>query len=855
MLNLRRSWRRWRRVGLLAVLAAPFLLAQAGGRLPFTVLGPDQGLPAGAVTCLAQGRDGFLWLGTENGLLRYEGGRCRHWSLKDGLPSAYVAGLLSDPDGDLWVNTLRGLVRFRNGHFEPAVFGTEPLSAGALSLARDRQGRLWATTHRGLYMQEKGLRFKALPWRMQGADGTITAGQTSGAMYLAGSEGLEAFYPDGTTRHWGPAEGLPSGEPTLVAEDGGGRLWAGSGRRLAMLPRGGTRFQDESSQLKGSLSINGTPFLDPDGSLWLPTQNGALHLMGGRTGSLDASAGLPFRWVRSIFRDREGTLWILGPALARLQGDGRVRNFTLSHGAFGEVAWYISRDREGRLLVATDDGAARMGPRGLVQIPGTEGRRIKALAMDRAGTLWMVTTVGPTLWLRPGQRHAERAPLGDLGNQVNTVFQDARGRIWLGSTRHGILRWDPAARRLIPEATPAMAGVAALGAYQFSEDAQQHLWVGTTAGLFMRDTDGHWHLFTQRDGLRAYTVYGATFLPDGSAWVYYQEPEGLTRVRLEGGRLRILEQRTRDLGLRTDLIYAVQVDGRGRTWMSTDQGLNRLDPPLHVGRDDGMISEDCAILSLLVDGSDVWVGTAGGLVCYDAAGHHPPPPPPQAHILQVVRGTQRLDPPFGGLGPVPSRDATLEFQVAAPSYADERALRFQTRLKGLEDQWHEAESRTIRYPALPGGHYRFEVRAENGTGPFGPTATLDFDVHPPWWKTWWADTLGILAALSAMYGAFRLRLAALARSKADLEAEVALRTRELRARNEDLSLALGNVKQLTGLLPICAHCKKIRDDKGYWNQLEQYISERSEADFSHGICPDCAQELYPGRSLRKEPQG
>ena len=344
-------------------------------------------------------------------------------------------------------------------------------------------------------------------------------------MYLAGPGGLQALYPDGSTRHWGPADGLPPGGPALVIEDGAGRLWAGAGRRLAVLPAGGARFQDASGRLKASLSISGTPYLDRDGSVWLPTQDGALHLSGDQAESLDASVGLPFRWVRAVFRDREGTLWVLGPALAHLQGGGRVRNFTMSHGAFGEVAWFIARDRAGRLLVATDTGAARMGPAGLEPIPGTLGRRIKALAMDRNGTLWMVTTVGPTLWLRPGQHQAEVAPLGNLGAEVNTVFEDLQGRIWLGSTRYGVLRWDSATGRLIQEAGSALAGVPSVGAYQISEDAEGRIWAGTTAGLFIREPEGRWRLFTKQDGLRNYTLYGATFLPDGSAWIHYQEPE------------------------------------------------------------------------------------------------------------------------------------------------------------------------------------------------------------------------------------------------------------------------------------------------------------------------------------------
>jgi hypothetical protein len=136
-------------------------------------------------------------------------------------------------------------------------------------------------------------------------------------------------------------------------------------------------------------------------------------------------------------------------------------------------------------------------------------------------------------------------------------------------------------------------------------------------------------------------------------------------------------------------------------------------------------------------------------------------------------------------------------------------------------------------------------------GRTGASTSLAFTVRPPWWQSWWALSLEGLLGLLGLYLLVRARIAGLARSKAALEALVARRTEELRARNEELSLALGNVKQLSGLLPICASCKKIRDDKGYWNQLEQYISAHSEVGFSHGICPDCVERVYPDYVARR----
>jgi ligand-binding sensor domain-containing protein len=831
----------------LALLAvANPALAQEGGRRPFTVLGPDQGMPAGGAIALAQDLDGFIWIGTEKGLVRYDGGQCRTWSKADGLPSAWVPRIVPARDGGLWVATLAGLMRLKDGRLDRATLGSTSSDMPATLVALDGRGRPWVATNRGLFVQKDGLVFEQLPWKPATRTFAFVSGARSGSMYLAGETGIQEFLADGSSRSWGPAEGLPAGGPVIVVEDGAGRVWAGTGRTLVAKEVGAARFADQSHHLPASLSANGVPLVDRDGTVWLPTQGGALHLLGGdRTELLDAAGGLPFRWVRTVFRDREGTLWVLGPSLARLQGNGRVWNFTLSREATGEVVWFVARDREGRLFVATDDGAARMGPGGLERIPGTEGRRVKALAVDRAGTLWMASTVGPTMWLRRGAPSAIEAPLGEFGQSANTVMADSAGRVWVGHVRHGILRWDAETRRLVQEVGPDFTQTATLGAARIAEDASGRLWAGTSAGLLVREVDGRWRVFTDKDGLRARWVRGMAFLADGSAWVHYQEPVGLSRVRVDGGRLTVLEQRTAGASLRSDLVYAVQVDPRGQVWATTEQGLDRLDPPLHIGRRDGMVSEDCAVQALLADEDRVWVGTAGGLVAYDTGQPDGPPPFPKVHVLQMTYGRERLESPFGTVAPIPFRDASVEFRVASPYYANERDLRFQVRLTGLEPEWRDTTSRAVYYPALSGGRYTFEARAAFGGAEFGPITSVDFVVRPPWWRTWWAYALAMVGGVGAVTALVSLRERSIARGRAALEALVNTRTAELQARNEELSVALGRVKQLSGLLPICAHCKKLRDDQGYWRQLETYITQHTDAQFSHSICPDCMKARYP----------
>lgn len=815
------------------------------GRIPFEMVGTDQGLTAGAVISMTQDAEGFLWMGSENGLMRYEGGQCRHYGTEDGLPSASVFRVAATPDGGVWAGTPGGLVRFKDGRFQRARVEGIPFTFNVGDLALDRKGRLWVFNQEsGLLRQAGDLDFDQVPWRPKGSFYGLTVGPRTGSVYAAGQFGIQVFREDGRTELWGAAQGLPEGGPLFAIEDGQGRVWAGAGRTLVVREPGGARFQDRSSLLKASVSPNGLPTLDQDGSVWIPTQGGAL-----RPGVefLDASRGLPFRWVRSVFRDREGSLWVLGPGLAHMQGRGLVQDFPLGAGAAGEVVWGMVRDASGRLVAATDDGAVRLEPSGPRRIPGTTGFRIKGLAVDREGTLWMVNTRGPTLWLRKGADRAVTAPLGELGTCLNSVFADSRGRIHLGGTRQGLLAWNPASRRLEVEVAPGSRQARDLGVYEFHEDARGRLWAGTDGGILIREGDGPWQFFREPERFR---VRGMAILPDGTAWIHNEEPSGLLRVRPEGGELRELERYGRGRGLSSDMVYAVRLDAGGNLWVATDRGLDGpgREAPVHVGGHDGLVSEDCSISAMLVEDGAVWIGTSNGLARFDGAGPREASTPAGARILEFAAGGRRLEPPFGTLPPLPHDAATVDLRVAAPAYLDMRDVHFQGRLLGLEEHWRDLEGRRIHFPSLPAGHYRFEVRAAQGLGPFGPAEGLEFVVRPAWWSTWWARLLALAGAALALAWGVRLRMASLARSKAALEALVEARTRELRQRNEDLSVALGNVKQLSGLLPICAHCKKIRDDQGYWNQLETYISRHSEVDFSHGICPDCAHEHY-GRFL------
>jgi ligand-binding sensor domain-containing protein len=431
---------------------------------------------------------------------------------------------------------------------------------------------------------------------------------------------------------------------------------------------------------------------------------------------------------------------------------------------------------------------------------------------------------------------------------------DSTGQLCFGHPSQGILRWDPTLHQLIQEVGPGPEPSDKMSVFRIGEDASGRLWAASSKGLWLREpATRKWRLFTEKDGLMPYGLYGMAFLPDGSAWVHSREPQGLMRIRIEGDRLTVVEQRRKGQGLQSDLVYAVEVDEKGRTWATSDQGLDCLELHLHLGHRQGMVSEDCALLALVAEQNQIWVGTAAGLVRYEPGDQEASAPIPRPSILHVLMGGQQIETFGDALGPVPANDSTLSFRVATPGSLDVETAKIQVRLVGLETAWRDLDAPLARYPALPGGAYVFEARTVRSDGEMSRITSLEFQVRYPWWRTWWAILLWSSAAIALVLLIIRLRLAALAKSKAELEVLVAERTEELRTRNLELTEAMGRVKQLSGLLPICASCKKIRDDKGYWSQLEHYFSEHSEVGFTHGICPDCADHFFPGHGKRENP--
>jgi hypothetical protein len=351
-------------------------------------------------------------------------------------------------------------------------------------------------------------------------------------------------------------------------------------------------------------------------------------------------------------------------------------------------------------------------------------------------------------------------------------------------------------------------------------------------------------VYTTLEGLSHNEVYSIYEDSDGTLWI--GTAGGLNRF--QGGVFKTIT--TKD-GLFDDVVYVILDDGRGNFWMTCNKGIFRVSKKelealaqgqiktvtsLAYGTADGMRSRECnggfQPAGWKARDGKLWFPTLKGVVAIDPTQIKTNELVPPVVIEQFIVNHQAVD--SLERPQLPPGQGELEVQYTALSFLAPEKVRFRYQLEGYDRDWIDAGTRRAAYYTnIPPGDYRFRVVACNNDGVWNEVgAALEFRLDPAVYETPVVYALGGLALVLIAWGLHRLRVR-------QLEA----RENELTQRVEE---TLAAMKVLSGLLPICSSCKKIRDDRGYWNQIEAYIRDHSEAEFTHSICPECVKKLYPG---------
>jgi len=766
----------------------------------------EQGLPQITVLSMAQGPDGYLWIGTQGGLARFDGIRFRNFTPEEvpALPGLWVQSMLVDKSGRLWIGTYKGIASFKEGRFTAVQGGSATTDVRALAELPD--GDIAAATSNGLGIIHDGV-FAAAP----GFAGLPVYSLLSygGALYVGSVDKVYIQTAHGTSAT--PLPGAAKGTLVthLVWHDGA--LWAGTSDGLFRYAGGNvSRFPLPAPLASLPVSALRT---DGDGTLWVATIAGLARVHQGQVTEVVPPAATDGQ-VESIYEDREHNLWFGTRAngLFRLW-NGFIQRLSTQYGLSQAVIWSLAPAQGGGYWVGTSDGLDRyQDKRFKLAVPGAALPDPNAYTLTLDGdTLWIGTRNGLAIY-KGGRLQPPPPVFAPLATVQISGILKTRGGDWWFATTGGAFRYAGGTlTRFGPE-----QGLTEVRCRVLLETRDGRLLVGTDGGLYAY-ADGRMSRVT---GIPASAdVPSIAELKDGTLIA-----GTLTETALyveHGGSWTQLGVAQ---GLLANIAFSIQEDRHGYLWVAGDRGIYRMPAreleevaagrlaTLHAqgvlsdqgqwpGSQVGHCCNGAGNARGLMDGDDLLLPSRDGVVEVNTLKPVFNAVPPTTVVESIEYGGEwhMLGPGEAPVLPAKYRDLAIRFTALSFQYPGGVMLRY--RLLGYDDEWKslpDPRQRTVFYTNLPPGHYLFEAQGANNAGVWSEdTADLPFDIRYHFYETWWFRITATLFALLLVYVLFRVQLRALRRRQLELERTVQLRTAELREANARLEEA-SQTDPLTG---------------------------------------------------------
>ncbi|MEO6921590.1 MAG: two-component regulator propeller domain-containing protein [Collimonas sp.] len=744
-----RSW-----LGVIVFLCQIFLpMAGICQQLPLHYYDQADGLRNLGITALVRQASGYIWVGTENGLFRYDGARFQRFEISDEAGALYIAALHVDASDRLWIGTLKGLYLWQDQRLVPMQFQNAELAFHSGQVfAQLGPDRLLALSHDRI-------------WQITSADGGVTwqAQQFFSAEELLQHPEMRALhslhvgpkgdvwmgcdhslchYDQGKLVVLGKQDGLPAKQWKALLHDRQGTLWLRGENHVFALPADAKLFLDRSPPQGQQKKQERVPILaeDNNGMIFSQQDSGIIRWDGQNWRSFAEGNGLAVSdGISAILAGQNDGLWLgsTGHGLIHWLGYPDWENWTSQQGLPHNIVWSFLRDQAGRLHVGTRSGSAVLQKTGGFSILrgryGGSSHEWISMIEDGKGRTWATTLSGILVRREPGATQdtvIAKLPVS------NGMFFDRSGQLWLNTQRglYVIRHPDASSLPLPVKEISLVTGAKDVNVFHGCQSTSGVFWFVSDKGLLRFDGKEWSNPRLAGNGSPRGELNTIACSSKGNLWLASLDA-GLWRATEQDGTLAI-----RDITpakLQKQSVLALLEDSRGWLWVATDAGTavwNR-NQWRFFNQQSGMVSNDSNTDALYEDGDgSIWVGTSGG------ASHILRPeslflPLSLKLLVESIASDDRqlpLDKPVR----LPWSSGALNFRFAALSYQNHEAIEFRYRMEGLEQKWSQTATPEVRYSALPPGRYRLQVTAENvAMQTSSPAVEMEIVILSPWWRT------------------------------------------------------------------------------------------------------------------------
>jgi len=757
----------------------------------------DAGLPENSVIAVAQTQDGYLWLGTEVGLVRFDGVKFTLFDKRNvpELGTNLITALMADRQGVLWIGTGDGhLLRFNDRNFEAAAKTCGSIRTRITALFEDDDSDIWIGTdgdgvirdHAGACRREDGIAAKSI---------FAIAGDHKGTVWFGTQNGLIKFSAGrfDAASHRNELDQLSI---RSLAIDKFGVLWIGArGRGLFRLNGNDLRSFTQRDGLN-SLDITSL-FEDSAGTLWIGTlQGGVNRLTKEHLDSFKAKDGFPSGGVWSIMEDRRGVLWLGTEGGLSSLREGSLTPLGIPEGLLSDKALGIYQDRSAGFWIGSERGLTHWKNGRFEHYTSRQGLPddlVLSVTQDGNGDIWAGTRKG--LARLRGKRFVAvgKSDPKSVGGMILSTYTDRHGHLWVGG--RGFLSYFDGRQFNTYTVVNGLPDTVVTSLYQDSNDT---LWIGTDGAGLLNLRNGVFRALTSSNGLPSNTILSVAGGRNGELWL---GTRGGGLVRFSEDKFTVFSERQ---GLADDDVFSVLDDGQGRLWMSSNKGIfsvqsreletagatavRSISCQLY-GTEDGMRSRECnggfQGASLRASDGTLWFPTMKGIVNIDPSivtKEYIPVRPIVENVLSkelpvVIRNPLKIP---------PGREH-LEFQFSSPDFGSQGSLSFTYFLEGFDRQWISAGSRrTAYYTNVPPGQYQFRVKACVREICSAESPALNVSLLPAFYETKGFLVLVSLLLGGASFGIHALKVKHLQANQLKLQRLIEERTRELREANEKL---------------------------------------------------------------------